>query len=206
MLEEFRDIYLEGGSYDFAVKKFNRLHEGYSKELIHEMVTQYKSVREKHSPEYVSLHLPNIFPFSELEDKEFPKLEKAVFLYSKLLSSYNGVNQNHENPFESPKGRMYNNLDKIAEFTGINASKIQDITKKLEGNLKVRKYRHEQFGYKADEVSEHDLVNIYLEKEAGAIHEDIIKRYHLSSMYSAKKTYKKGKEVYEKLALKNVKF
>ncbi|MEK6827065.1 MAG: hypothetical protein AABX99_01105 [Nanoarchaeota archaeon] len=176
--------------------------------MIYDLISQYKQLKEKHSPEYIGLHLPDIFSFDELEERRYAvvksipqiekKLEKAVFLYSKLLSLYNQVNQNGENPFDNPKGRMYNELEKIAEYTGIESSKIRSVAKEQENNLEVQKYRHEQFGYKADEVSEHDLVNIYLEKEMGATHEEIIRRYHLSSMYSAKKTYKKGKGAYKK--------
>jgi hypothetical protein len=201
MLGEFRDIYLKTMDYHFAIRKFDKLHQGYGEELIYEIINQYKHTREKHNPQYIALHMPDIFPFKELEDAEFPRLEEAVFLYSKLLRSYSGVNYDDRTSLEIPKGRMHNNLAKVAEYTGIDASKIQSIANNLENNLEVQKYKHEQFGYKANEVSEHDLVNIYLEKKSGATYEEIIQRYHLSSMYSAKKTYAMGKEAYTKRTL-----
>ncbi|VVB83073.1 Uncharacterised protein [uncultured archaeon] len=203
MLKEFREIYLETWNYDSAIKKFNELHRGYSEEFIYEVVEQYKNLRKKHCPEYIALHMPDILPFKELGEREFQKLEEAVFLYSKLLSSYKGTNQNRGNKFENQNSKMYNDLGKIAEQFGISASKIQSATRNMENNLEVQKYRHEQFGYKANEISEHDLVNIYLEKESGATYDEIVRRYHLASRYSAKRTYELGKEVYEKLKLEN---
>jgi len=203
MLNQFRDLYLETWDYDSAIKRFNEFYRGYSEELIYEVMGQYKEARKKHCPEYVALHMPEILPFKELEDRNFQKLEEAVFLYSKLLSSYKGTNQGDGNRFENPNSKMYNDLGKIAEHSGISASKIQSATRNMENNLEVQKHRHEQFGYKANEVSEHDLVNIYLEKESGATYDEIIRRYHLASKYSAKRTYELGKEVYERLALEN---
>jgi len=200
MLTEFRDIYLETWDYGSTIKKFNELHRGYSEEFIYGIIEQYKDIRKKHCPEYIALHLPEILPFKELGDRGFQKLEEAVFLYSKLLSSYKG-NQDDGNSFGNPNSKMYNDLGKIAENSGISASKIQSATRNMENNLEVQKHRHEQFGYKANEVSEHDLVNIYLEKESGATYDEIVRRYHLASKYSAKRTCELGKEVYDNLKL-----
>ncbi|MBN2881480.1 hypothetical protein JXM83_05525 [Candidatus Woesearchaeota archaeon] len=124
-----------------------------------------------------------------------PEKVKAALYYSNTLQQYfnpQSLTQISEIEIRnSPK----NNLSEVSALTGIRASTIQYWTRKIENRDDIQEFRQDTFGRRFSDLTQEDIIKIYLNKKRqGLTYEQTKDEHNLSSTYAVKQIVQYGKQ------------